>query len=401
MYKKTLILTVLLFVLFNTYGFARVQIDSVWEMSSKAHQLYADFCVQLTDDLNLNLGIKAFGSMSSAEEFGTEVTSLGLEYQFSPKYQVFGGTVGRNFGRARLYSLLLSPKSPAFPMIGYQISGERYSYTKIYGDLTDYNGESVNKRVGIQYLDWLVHPRLSIGIGEALVRDSSFRGDIYYDLLPFIPYYLAKYLPGISSTADNSLVYGDFELRLDFVTLFGELLVNEFPMGFRYNNNPPLFGLTAGAETDRLLPNWLVLVEYSHMRNYAYANGNLYTSYVYGQQSLGHPLGDDLETLDLRLSRYWPNLQLTTSIGGFYRALGENRELAKWYKDLEHRKETAFLTGVVERTIGTKFGAKYCANPELAISVDFELGHVNNYQHQLNKEGLNVRAVLNLSWQAF
>ena len=75
------------------------------------------------------------------------------------------------------------------------------------------------------------------------------------------------------------------------------------------------------------MPNWLVLVEYSHMRNYAYANGNLYTSYVYGQQSLGHPLGDDLETLDLRLSRYWPNLQLTTSIGGFYRALGKTASL--------------------------------------------------------------------------
>ena len=135
---------------------------------------------------------------------------------------------------------------PGFPQIGYSFEGPRYRYDKVVGDLG--NAEQPYKRLIVHRLAYDVTPRLSVGFGEVSVRSEPHPGDLFYDVLPGIPLYFVKYIPGAPSAKDNQMIYLDLELHWNGGTGYGELLVNEFPGGFGISKNPPLYGVLLGIE---------------------------------------------------------------------------------------------------------------------------------------------------------
>lgn len=366
------------------------RVDSTWYLQQRTNTIDTRVNLNLFPGLTLKLGGQVVGQMEELEEFESGVTLMALEYLVTPNLAVFGGYNNPKISQARMNPVFLSGKQ-SFPMIGYELMGEKFTYQKMYGDLRD---SEDFKRVGIHYFSWDLHPSLRLGIGEAFITEEPFPGDFIYNTVPFIPYYLAKYLPGVSSRPNNALVYGDGELQLATATLYGELMLNEWPLE-PGAGNPKLYAITLGIKGP-VSDDWNGLAEFSKVTNYAYANGRLDTTYSLGDKPLGHPLGDDLASFNLQFMRSFPRLD--AKIGLFYRTWADS-ELVEWEPDGTLRDEKIFLAGVPEQLFGTQLGAGYRLNEEVTIGLDLEVGRAKHYQHVRDEIGYRYQAVAKISWQ--
>ncbi len=388
---NTLLISFLLLLSVSTAGLANAEVHSTWRLNQGEVIVDTQVAVDLTSNFTLLSGVE-FSGIMEVNEFQSKASTFALMYA-TDRFALWGGLRDYNVGKARFNSVFLGDNSAAFPSIGYKFKGEKFTYQKIYGDLSvtdDY------KRVGIHYMEFHPAPWLTVGLGEAMVTQEPFDFDFLYDVVPLLPYYLSKYLPGIHSRPNNSSFYGDFELSFTHLDLYGEFVVSEFPIT-PTATNPDLWGLTIGAET-QLIPNWTTIVEFSRVQNYAYANNSLLdTSFAVGTQPLGHPHGDDLEVVDLQLRRAW-NSNLATNVGFFYRAWGDNG-ITEWYTSHEQYKETRFLGGIPEKLLGTKFGVTYGLTPTLTIDFQAEIGRASNFRHQQDRIGYRHSAVVALHWQ--
>ena len=246
------------------------------------------------------------------------------------------------------------------------------------------------KRVGIHYLRWQPTPILALGFAEAFVTSGPFPGDLFYHTVPFLPYYASKYLPGLSGGVDNCLVYGDGELALPLVTLYGELALNEFPMTPK-ERGPKLFAITLGAETDKLLPHWNVTGEFSYVSDQAYSNGNIDSVYSRGDRSLGHPVGDDVKTVELQLKRDWERIDTETRFGAYLQELG-NTEVKPWRNVAEDK--------VPEKVVGVKLGVSHVRN-QTGLEFDLDVGYADNFEHKLGATGFKYVAVAKVTWYLY
>lgn len=364
-----------------------------WEMINRQNVLSTWVEGELGSGFSINLAAAAEGSMEGPEKFETRVEELGGSFQ-SGSVKVFGGLLGHSLGTAKVHPIFLGPSSPAFLSVGYEVSGANWTYMKLLGDLRTparelLPGEKQEefKRLGLHYLRFNPWGPLTIGVGEAVVFAAPFEGDLLYTTLPLLPYYAAKYLPGIKTAIDNSLFYGDGRLELPRAALYGELLVNEFPMN-PGAGNPKLFAVTLGAETDALIPGWSFMAEYTHVTDRAYANKVKDAVYSVGEKSLGHPLGDDLTGFDLMASRYWESFSTETTFGVYHLQLGDTAVQPWTQSDAE---------AVKEKVYGIKFEAKHrVKNVELKGYLD--LGYTTNYKYQPGETGIKQKAVLSATW---
>ena len=166
------------------------------------------------------------------------------------------------------------------------------------------------------------------------------------------------------------------------MTLYGELLVNEFPMA-PTETNPKLYALTLGLESKALIAGW------DFVEVCAFDQPWPENVFTYGEQSLGHVLGDDLTAADIRFSGNLPKLGADARFGLFFLRLG-NTDVAPWIGEAE--------PVTPEETYGIKMGVGKPFN-KLQVSFDLELGYVLNDSHKPDQAGYHSRAVLKASWQ--
>ncbi|NLY10250.1 MAG: hypothetical protein GX020_00950 [Firmicutes bacterium] len=391
--RSVFVLVLLMLVLGSNVLLADVKITAY--LYPRDVQIETEVTAKLLTDLNLHLGVTHQGLMEK-DSLKADLTTYALDYSFGST-TIFAGRQSFTFGKARINSLFFGNERARFPHIGYEINGKNWSYQKIYGDLAI---DDNLKRLGAHYLDITPIPELSIGIGEALITHDTFPGDYFYYALPILPYYLANYVPGTHSTSDNSLFYGDFELRLPPTTLYGELLVTEFPM-VPGAKNPDLWGITLGLETSKLVPNWVFVVEFARAQNFLYSNSsNLRgkdTSLSIGETPLGNPFGPDFQTVQFQAKREWEQ-GLDLEAGVFYRALGESN-VTWWYKNRQEYEENRFLAGTPEYQIGMKTNLAYPIVENMVASFDLEVARANNYKHQEGKTGYYYAAIITAHWK--
>lgn len=259
-------------------------------------------------------------------------------------------------------NLLLSGTSPAYPAAYYtfhfgQPDNSRSSvmtspqnqgrepprpytpsltYTRLWAGVSEPTAPS--RWLGAQYLRLDLTPSLSLGAGEADLFDGHFPGDGFYQVLPFVPFYLTKKLPGLASTHDNSFFYLDGRLALPATTLYAAWLVNEFPM-LPGAGNPALYAwqvrlerqgsLFANADdgvddaaaaagdgdnNDDVDDQTCWAVQYTQSRHLAYSNGNRQLAYTYYSQPLGYPRGTDVDRLDATVLVRMPELLATAAL---------------------------------------------------------------------------------------
>lgn len=389
---KAMVLGLILLLVAAGGAAADGTVQATWYMDSLEN--YLDTRIEdlsLAHGLSLNVGVGLSGQMENTDGFGGEVNLLSLKYMQN-QLSLWAGKQDYALGRARLNPVFLGGgRQTAFLSMGYSFGGENWDYTRIYGDLSvdeDY------KRVGIHYVTFRPLEFLSIGLGEAMVTEETFDGDFLYYTLPFMPYYASKYIPGISSKPNNSLMYIDAEAVWETYSFYGEVIAGEFPMT-PSENNPALFAFTLGVEAVDLLPQWTAIAEYSQVRNHVYSNRALDTTYSIGNRSIGHPQGDDVESLNLQFSRQWDD-RIYSEVGVFYRGWGDN-DLIHWPPS----DETSFLGGTPERLYGLQLAGSYAISPELKVAADLEFGQSRNYDHKEGEIGYRYGAALRFTWDLF
>lgn len=358
---------------------------------------------KLEIELPLTPRIVAQAAVASGSGAVSGIANLraGLVLEYRPPLPVQGtemviGT-GRGWfslgGNDEERSLLLSSVAGPYTALQYTLwksfgtpTGEAFSaaatYTRMWANLAETPGQT--RWLGIHYLRLDLRPGLTIGAGEASIFDTHFPGDIAYYIVPLLPYYLTKKVPGLPSTHDNSLFYFDGRATLAGQTeLFGAFLVNEFPM-VPGAGNPALYAWQI--ELDN--PRWSLA--YTQVRHLAYSNGNPDLVYRFQGQPLGYPGGSDLDHLELTV----PTLQLPavqTEAGIFVRRAGEGK-LDDWAADWNVWRQHQFLTGVVETWVGMHLHLRGNAirstapdsprSSAASWSLDLKLGPVWNAGHQ-------------------
>ncbi|MBE3584209.1 MAG: hypothetical protein IMX01_08870 [Limnochordaceae bacterium] len=210
------------------------------------------------------------------------------------------------------------------------------TYTRLWAGVSEPTAPS--RWLGAQYLRLDLTPSLSLGAGEADLFDGHFPGDGFYQVLPFVPFYLTKKLPGLASTHDNSFFYLDGRLVLPATTLYAAWLVNEFPM-LPGADNPALYAWQVrlerqgspfanaddgvddaaaaagdGDNKDDVDDQTRWAVQYTQSRHLAYSNGNRQLAYTYYGQPLGYPAGSDMDRLDATVRARIPGQPATAAL---------------------------------------------------------------------------------------
>lgn len=387
MLRRTILSVLTIVLCLSLPAMAGTKVDMTWDMQNGVNEFIAGVKTDLSQNFSLKLGVSTTGQMGSNADQTFAVRQLGLSYH-NHFIRVFGGAMAPQFDRAsdtQIHHIFMPDTSPALPHLGYTFDYDSVTYTKLYADLSRKAGY---KRLGVHHIRWQPVPYLTLGFGEAIVASQPFPGDLYYYSLPVLPYYLAKYFPGIATSIDNAIFYGDGTLQLPRLKLYGELLVNEFPMA-PTETNPKLYAITLGLESETLIAGWDLLVELCHVSDQAYSNGLPQNIFAYGNQSLGHVLGDDLTAGDVRFSKHLPKFDAEARIGVFYQILG-NTDVAPWIGQVP--------PVTPEKTYGIKLGFDKPFT-KLHLSFDLELGYVVNDRHQEDNAGYHSRAVLKGSWQ--
>ena len=315
------------------------------------------------------------GSLETPAVFGGELSRLSYSFPVRSIGTTF--TLGKEayrLGRGRLGTLLARDDIEGYPSIAYTITRPTFTYTKILGDL-DYN--EGYRRLILHYLDYRLTSTLKIGLGEVFVRSNPFAGEVFYELVPGLPLYLHKYVPGGDPGKGNNIVYGDFEIEWGAGTYFGELMINEFP-AVPGAKNPRLYGIVLGTEVGNLT------VQYSRLTNYAYSNRDRLSVYSYRERGLGHWLETDGDVLEARW-RHPVSANLDITAGAFVMRRGEGK-IDDWYTSLAEQNANAFLSGTPEQTLGVILRADY-ASDRWQMFGEAKFGPVKNHNHVVGKEG--------------
>ncbi len=379
---RQLLLAALLLSVLAVPG-SSASLDLEAELLSRHVLLHLDTELSFADRGQAELGATAQGRMGNTDQFSLDVSSLGARYRVTPSLQLWGGKLDQNWGRSSRNALLLGPQRAPFLQAGYALEGTSWTYRKLYGDLAV---DEEYKRVGIHYFDWDILPQLSVGLGEGFITSEPFAGDFVYDWTPFLPYYLAKYLPGVPSQPNSARFYLDAVYRMEAMEIYGELLVNEFPMT-PGATNPALFAFTLGVEG----PWWLA--EYAHVRNHAYSNRHLGTTYSLQNEPIGHRFGDDFQELWLEARGHWAPIHVDFSGGVYFRGFGAGddgeRRLKKWDMDAE-----PFMAGTPEYHYGVHGEAVTQLQNRIEVGADLEAAYVSNFGHREGETGFYYRAGL-------
>lgn len=362
--------------------------DGVWERNHAGANV--GLAINPWPRTTLKVAVGFDGFLGKGERFDASVLQASWQRRFhwgGHELELEIGKTARRLGRGRIDTLLMSGELPGFPQIAYSVQGPRYRYEKLIGDLG--TADRPYKRLTAHRLTYELTPALSVGLAEIAVRSEPFPGDVFYDVLPGLPLYLSKYVPGADSASDNHLIYVDAEYDAGDWLGYGEVIFNEFPAGLWLTNNPPLFGVLLGFE----MGPWLA--EYSMLTNYAYSNGDPGSRYSHEGRSLGHWMGADGDALEVRWTQgLAPNWQL--AVGGFHWRKGEGK-VDDWYASRDEREENAFLSGVVERTIGA-VGAVKADLDRLELTAEVRAGVAQNYRHQEGKSEYVFAAKVGISY---
>lgn len=342
-------------------------------------------------------------------------------------------------------NLFLTSSAPPYPFAYYRLTiplslartaagsslTPTATYTRLWGDLTQAPDE--RRWLGVHYLQVRLLPHLTLGAGEAVLFDTRFTGDIAYTVVPLLPYYLAKKIPGLPSNHDNSLFFLDASGRFtgSNTTFYASFLVNEFPM-HPGAGNPALYAwqaklqqqLSSGVgRPDREEAGRLFTAEYTQVRHLAYSNGNRALVYGYQGLPLGYPRGSDLDRFELGLTLDEGFLGDTIRIEQlqlFVQRQGEGK-LDDWPQNWDEWRQRPFLTGTVETWAGAglRLGGELTSRrqpasedrwpqvspgngPARMVSSEWHMtvsaGPVWNLEHRQGEQGFRIEATASWSW---
>ena len=266
-------------------------------------------------------------------------------------------TAGRRWmwwGPGRFGSLILSHNSGPKDMIGLELRTRRIRFVSFTSVLKSKMG---NKRLSGHRLELMPFGWARLGIHELVLYTDRFEigymnpVTVYFISQPLTEYGVRVTGPGKGYSADNLMIGGDLSLRLlGSLEVYGELMIDDFQPqeGLKgLKNWDSKYGLLLGAFwADPFgVENADIRAEYAFVNQWAYTHESGILAYTDRDRVIGHPMGNDADSLMIELS-YYPSPTLLTGLRYCLTRKGETEVY-----DIHPEKgpeEWEFLSGVPE-----------------------------------------------------
>jgi len=296
----------------NTRGFMlEGNIGKNVAFASRFYENQATFCGYMDDFIRAKGVVPGQGAVKNFKGDGFDFSRSEAYVSYSPSsYFNFQFGHGKNFFGDGYRSLLLSDNAFSYPFLKITTNIWKIKYINLYMQLQDKN-LPYSKNLGyqkkyatMQYLSYQIHPRVQIGLFEAIVweaQDSSgYRG---FELNYLDPVIFLRPVEFSVGSPDNALMGVNLNVKIGKHSVaYGQLLLDEFKLKEMTKGNGwwgNKFGWQLGGKMfDALnIPDLYLQAEFNSVRPYTYSHWSSLQNYGHYNQSLAHPLGANFNEL--------------------------------------------------------------------------------------------------------
>lgn len=392
-----------------TYTIERAGSNSNWSRSWGVHA-YGSFGKHLGFDLNMADNGEYGNNLDYTKKFSSEAgrsfykaTTKTIEYSdvrgaISLSWPGINLSLQKdyvNWGHGRFGQLILSGKSPSFPMIKFEMKpvdwlrfyyvhgwlnsqvldsmGLYFSSSSVFN--TD-NEKFVKKYYVANFFCFSPYKWLDLSIGNSLV----YKGDLRAEM--FIPFLFFKYLDrdlGQGSIEDgNGAFFLDFNFKyFKNWQLYSSLFVDCLSISKTLNNDwyeNWLAFTIGGKRIDAFINNLDVTAEYTRIYPWVYEHKDPVTTYKHLNYSLGHWIGQNADQLHLQID-YKPaaRLKITAWIELLHK--GDMDSISVAYKT---KTTKPFLYGKVRNDTYFGFEATYEYLHDLGIKAFYKYSDITD-----------------------
>jgi len=244
-----------------------------------------------------------------------------------------------------------------------------------------------------------VRDRINLGIAETIVFANRFE-TIYLNPLQIytVTELPVKVIRGEGKESpDNVLISGDFELLLKNLSVYGELMIDDFQpnYGWRsYRHWGSKFGLLFGLYyiNPFSFPDSEFRLEYAFINQYAYTHDNN-TNYTSFDSVIGHWIGSDADDLWVNF-KHWFTGDFHTSVSFELKRHGEGNVNKPHPLDAPFEEEWEFLSGITESISSVSLSLSYTSVGRYSAEFAYTLSRVKNVDNQLNRNATEHQLVL-------
>lgn len=262
--------------------------------------------------------------------------------------------------------LLLSSNTQGYDGFSFSLPFHYFEFHTIFSVL-DASRERylVFHRIGLHLPGFL-----KCGFSEALLFSETLQ-PLY--LNPFLPYYLAQW--GIDRD-DNIMWCFDIQLQLWRSLFYGELLIDDY----MYENDPypDKIAYRLGIKTTFMNP-LLATIHYTFVDKWVYTHHHSVNIYEQNNQSLGFPLGNDVDRIGL-IVKYMTVYGIYPSGEITYERKGEGSIFLP-YEEEGGDWNPPFPSGVVEKTLTFRFGVGFVMGDLFHGRLSVGKQYSTNYGH--------------------
>lgn len=383
------ILFLLILIIFS-YPVAGNPIYSTWEFQPS--QVSGRFWsgVEIIPDRELFIGFMVEGGLHSPEDVKMDLDLFYMDFPLGAG-DIRLGKFRPTWKTEDFSSLMLSGKAPG--MVGINFEGEiaGLDYQRFSTWLDSNRGRLFGHRVEFSPLEGF-----SLGLKEVALFSRPFEGE-WLCYVPFWPLYLTKYLPGYeTSRYDNHNVGLDVKFELDWLRLYGDLHVTEWPLGPE-KNNPPIYGAQLGFVLPGIWESPFSLKgEYLRTMNFLYSHRREETFYEHKGYLLGPSIGPDAESVGLEIRYAWcEELDLRVQVRLERKGEGQPGD---YFCCAGDARENIFMTGVLEKRLVTGGGFNWQLNPRILVDIYLEIEFLQNASHVEGERGSRTAGSFGLTW---
>ena len=249
--------------------------------------------------------------------------------------------------------------------------------------------ENSRKYLSGHRVEMNVRDRINLGIAETIVFANRFE-TIYLNPLQI---YTVTELPvkvirgeGLESP-DNVLISGDFDLLLKNLSVYGELMIDDFQPNYgvrSYRHWGSKFGFLFGFYyvNPFSIPDSSLRFEYTFINQYAYTHSTPanYTDY---DRVIGHWIGSDADDFWVNF-RHWFTPTLSSSVSFEIERHGEGNANKPHPKDAPYEDEWEFLSGITESTHSICLGVSYNSIGKYSVALEYTRSWIKNTNHQVD-----------------
>ena len=255
-----------------------------------------------------------------------------------------------------------------------------------------------------------VRDRINWGIAETIVFANRFE-TIYMNPLQI---YTVTELPvkvirgeGLESP-DNVLISGDFDLLLKNLSVYGELMIDDFQPNYGWRSyrhwgskfgllfglyyiNPPLPPFFKGG-SEGGFPDSEFRLEYAFINQYAYTHDNN-TNYTHFDSVIGHWIGSDADVLWVNL-KHWFTGDFHASVSFELKRHGEGNMNRPHPQDAPFEEEWELISGITESISSLSLSLSYTSVGRFLTEFAYTLSRAKNVDNQLNRNATEHQLVL-------